>query len=98
MARMAERADQTPEESMNPFIFGNPASIGQQTAANKIITQYAQGNGMTRGPRRKRRKAPRAAARKTATRRAKSARPARLVKGSAAAKAYMAKIRRKRRK
>ena len=84
---------------MNPFMFGNPASLGQQTAANRLITAMSPGNGMQRGPARKRRKAPRAAARKTATRRKKkSARPARLVKGSAAARAYMAKIRRKRRK
>jgi hypothetical protein len=84
---------------MNPFMFGNPASIGQQTAANRLITAYAPGNGATtRGPRRKRRKVARATARKTAKRRASKARPARLVKGSAAARAYMAKIRRKRRK
>ena len=84
---------------MNPFIFGNPSSIGQQTAAARLITAYSPGNGTTRGPARRRRKAPRAAARKTAKRRsAKARRPARLVKGSAAARAYMAKIRRKRRK
>lgn len=83
---------------MNPFIFGNPAALGQQTAATKLTTAYSQGNGMTRGPRRKRRKAPRAASRKVARKRASKARPARLVKGSAAARAYMAKIRRKRRK
>lgn len=86
---------------MNPFIFGNPTSIGQQTAAAKLITQYAQGNGWgTRGPRRKRKKATRAKSRTVARTRSRKARskPARLVKGSAAAKAYMAKIRRKRRK
>jgi hypothetical protein len=85
---------------MNPFLFGNPAAIGQQTAAARLITAYSAGNGTTRGPARRRRKAPRAAARKTAKRRSAKARgrPARLVKGSAAARAYMAKIRRKRRK
>ncbi len=86
---------------MNPFLFGNPAGLGQQTRAGQIIVASAAGNGMRAAPRRKRkasrkvaaRRAPRSAA-KRANRRAK---PARLVKGSAAAKAYMAKIRRKRR-
>jgi hypothetical protein len=86
---------------VNPFLFGNPAAFGQQTAANKVIVASAAGNGMGRAPSRRKRKS----SRKTAARRApRSAakrrapkRRARLVKGSAAAKAYMAKIRRKRR-
>ena len=83
---------------MNPFLFGNPASVGQQTRAAQIIIGGAAGNGMQR--RKVRRKKPRAAARKAATRVARKprARKARLVKGSAAAKRYMASIRRKRRK
>lgn len=88
---------------MNPFWLGNPAGIGQQTRAAQIITANAPGNGI-RGTRTRRK---RKASRKTAVR-ARRASPAkratrrgkapRLVKGSAAAKAYMAKIRRKRRK
>jgi hypothetical protein len=86
----------------SPFAAMNPSAMGQQTLAGQII---GTGGGMTRGGgvRRKRR-----ASKKTAARRARSspakraskrrAKPARLVKGSAAAKAYMAKIRRKRRK
>jgi len=85
----------------NPFQAGNPASVGQQTYVGRVIQG---GMTSTRGgaTRRKRR-----ASKKTAARRARSSpakratkrgKPARLVKGSAAAKAYMAKIRRKRRK
>jgi hypothetical protein len=85
---------------MNPFLFGNPAALGQQTTAVKLLTMGAAGNGM-RGsaPRRRKRKTAaksRPAARRVA--RARRAKPARLVKGSAAAKRYMASIRRKRRK
>lgn len=86
---------------MNPFWAGNPAGIGQQTRAGQIIVAGASGNGM-RSTRRKRKASRKTAARrsrsspaKRATRRGKAPR---LVKGSAAAKAYMAKIRRKRRK
>jgi hypothetical protein len=85
---------------MNPFLFGNPAGIGQQTRAGQIIVATSAGNGM-RGTSRKRKASRKTAAR---TRRASPAKRAtkrggraRLVKGSAAAKAYMAKIRRKRR-
>jgi len=83
---------------MNPFWFGNPAGIGQMTRASQIIVTGAAGNGSRRAP--KRRKATRAASRVKARRvaRAPRARKARLVKGSAAAKRYMASIRRKRRK
>jgi hypothetical protein len=90
----------------NPFAAANPSSVGQQTYVGRVITA-----GMSRtsaGPARRRRKASKkTAARRPAKSRAKYAsrrksaragRPARLVKGSAAAKAYMAKIRRKRRK
>lgn len=86
---------------MNPFWMGNPAGIGQQTRANQLIIASAPGNGL-RSTKRKRKATRKTAARrssanpaKRATRRGKAAR---LVKGSAAAKAYMAKIRRKRRK
>lgn len=84
----------------NPFMVGNPSALGQQTRAGQIITLTApNGGGMRTGTRRKRK-----ASRKTAARTRKASpakrrapkRRARLVKGSAAAKAYMAKIRRKR--
>lgn len=69
---------------------------GQQTAANQLV-----GAKLTRPKRRKRRKATakRAAPRKRAAKRTgRKKKAARLVKGSAAAKRYMAKIRRMRRK
>lgn len=81
----------------NPFAAMNPAGIGQQTLVNQVISSGATAG---RAPARRKRKA----SRKTATR-ARRASPAkratkrpRMVKGSAAAKAYMAKIRRKRKK
>lgn len=74
---------------------------GQQTQAAQLIEL---GMPRTSSPRRRKRKtakraAPRrrAAKRKTAKRASKK-RPARLVKGSAAAKRYMASIRRKRKR
>jgi hypothetical protein len=83
---------------MNPFWAGNPASIGQQTLAGQIITANASRGGSA-GPRRKRRASKKSAPRTRKASRAKRAgKRARLVKGSAAAKAYMAKIRRKRRR
>lgn len=80
--------------NFNPFLYGNPASIGQQTAAGQAIT--LQRAGGSKGGKRsaRKRKATRAAA--APRKRAKRAKPVRLVKGSAAAKAHMAKIRRKR--
>lgn len=85
---------------MNPFWAGNPAALGQQTMAGKIIVSRAAGNGMRAAPRRKRKASRKTAARRaprSAAKRANRKGRARLVKGSAAAKAYMAKIRRKRR-
>jgi hypothetical protein len=80
----------------------NPSGIGQQTLVGQII---GRGGTATRGTavRRKRRAGKKTAARRAPSSPAKRAtrrgsKPARLVKGSAAAKAYMAKIRRKRRK
>ena len=85
---------------MNPFWAGNPSALGQQTRAGQIIVATSPGNGMA-GPRRKRKasrkSAPRTRRASPAKRAAKRGGRARLVKGSAAAKAYMAKIRRKRR-
>jgi hypothetical protein len=82
---------------MNPFWAGNPAALGQQTLAGRVIVATSAGNGMARAPRRKSRGAKRAATTARTTRGVRSrAKKARLVKGSRAAKAYMAKIRRKR--
>lgn len=78
----------------NPFWAGNPAAIGQQTRAGQIIAM--NGSGRMAAPRRRRKSKMKAAAPRRAGPKRKSSR-ARLVKGSAAAKAYMAKIRRKRR-
>lgn len=81
----------------NPFFAANPAAIGQSTLVTRVIGT-GMSTGRARAPSRKRRKA-RAAS--STAKRATKRRPmkrARLVKGSAAAKAYMAKIRRKRRK
>lgn len=71
------------------------AQVGQSTPGTQML--YAMGN---RSAPRKRRKVARrkAATMRTRSKRAKRGKPARLVKGSRAAKAYMAKIRRKRRK
>lgn len=70
------------------------AQVGQSTPGTQML--YAMGNRTAPRKRRKvaRRKATTA---RTRTKRAKRGK-ARLVKGSRAAKAYMAKIRRKRRK
>jgi len=78
---------------------GGFAGFAQQTPATQALFQRSGRVGGQRSAakrRRKRAKTARPAARKTAKRR--TARPARLVKGSAAAKRYMASIRRKRRK
>jgi hypothetical protein len=82
----------------NPFWSGNPAAIGQQTAVSQTIQARGMGQRTATRKRRKSAKRTRAAAapRKRASK--KRAGRARLVKGSAAAKAFMAKIRRKRRK
>jgi hypothetical protein len=75
----------------------NPQALGQSTPATQWAFAKASGarGGRRSAAKRRRKTAKRAAPRK---RRASSKRPARLVKGSAAAKRYMAKIRRKRRK
>lgn len=86
----------------SPFIFGNPASLGQQTAVGQIIATGGGGGRMTGTRRRKKKRVAKVARRRRTTRAAPRSRKrragkARLVKGSAAAKRYMAKIRRKRR-
>lgn len=81
---------------MNPFWYGNPSAIGQQTRAGQIIVAGAPGNGVTRRKRKSSRKTAARTRRASPAKRRAPARRARMVKGSAAAKAYMAKIRRKR--
>ena len=86
--------------NFNPFWAGNPNAIGAMTRAGQIIISGARA---TRGgAKRKRRASKKTAPRKRRASPAKRAtargKAARMVKGSAAAKAYMAKIRRKRRK
>lgn len=85
----------------NPFMFGNPSGVGQQTAVGQHIVM--RGATAAARPRRKasrgKKKAVARARRSSGLRTAakRSRRPARLVKGSAAARRYMASIRRKRR-
>lgn len=81
----------------------NPEGWGQQTAAAKLLAAQIFGRmGGMRSARRRRRKAraaglPRPKRRRSTARRARRGR-ARLVKGSAAARRYMAKIRKMRRR
>jgi hypothetical protein len=78
---------------------GGFAGFAQQTPATQAMFQRAAGS--TRGARVSRKRRARAktkrAARTPVRKRARRVKKARLVKGSAAAKRYMAKIRRKRR-
>ena len=77
----------------------NSIAWGQQTAAARALASKRSGRIGGRRSARKRRKARAKSAAPRRKRRASSGRGrARLVKGSAAAKRYMAKIRRKRRK
>ena len=77
---------------------GGAQGFGQQTPATQALFIGGGGATRARGPSKRRRKT-RARAASAPKRRAKAKRskPARLVKGSAAAKRYMASIRRKRR-
>jgi hypothetical protein len=80
---------------------GGFAGFAQQTPATQAMFQRAGRTTSTTARRRKRKTAAKKRAKTTRARRrttARAKRPARLVKGSRAAKAYMAKIRRKRRK
>lgn len=74
--------------------------VSQQTPAAQNVWRTTGGNSGPRRKRRKKRASSKATGRSNGKRRASSSsrKPARLVKGSAAAKAYMAKIRRKRKK
>jgi hypothetical protein len=75
----------------------NPLALGQSTPATQW--EFAKANG-SRGGRatQKRRRRAMKAAKGTVRKRKRTKRPARMVKGSAAARRYMASIRRKRRK
>jgi hypothetical protein len=77
---------------------GGFAGFAQMTPASQAMFQRAGARGGRRSAAKRRRKAvaKRSAPKRRAGKRAK--RPARLVKGSAAAKKYMAKIRRKRKR
>jgi hypothetical protein len=79
---------------------GGFAGFAQQTpATQRLFSQAAGRRGGQTTQRRRRRKAKAAAAMpRRRRRRSRARRPARLVKGSAAAKRYMASIRRKRRR
>jgi hypothetical protein len=70
--------------------------LNQQTAATLQIIRQGMGVRSTTKRRTKRRTKSRAKPAKRRKTRTRSKKPARLVKGSAAAKRYMAKIRRKR--
>lgn len=77
------------------FIGGSQQTLAQQTMQRQIM-----GNGGNGGGRKRRRKAKAKAAAPRRRRRAKAAagKAARFVKGSAAARKYMAKLRRMRKK
>jgi len=73
-----------------------PMSLGQQTAATLLLFSKRVRAARPTGSRRRKPKPP---AKRTvrSSKRASSKRPGRLVKGSAAAKRYMASIRKKKR-
>ena len=79
---------------INPFLYGNPGAFGQQTAVGRAL--IARSSGSMGGKRSARKRRSKAKAAPVGRRR--KAKKLRLVKGSRAAKAYMAKIRRKRKK
>jgi hypothetical protein len=74
------------------------AGNAQQTGATQLLFAKASGSrgGLTTQRRRRKAKAAKPRTRKTAKRAKRAGKKARLVKGSAAAKRYMASIRRKR--
>jgi len=73
-----------------------PMALGQETAATRLLfSKMLNGRGKT-GATRTRKRTPRAPARRKAS--AARRGPVRLVKGSAAAKRYMARIRKMRRR
>jgi hypothetical protein len=81
---------------------GSQQAMAQQTpAVQAMLAPFMNGGTVGSNRPRRKRKAVRVTTKRTkrrATKRASSRKPARLVKGSAAAKRYMASIRRKRRK
>lgn len=88
-------ATRSPLMIRNPYRM-YPPGVGQQTLATQALTRQLMGVSTRNGrPRRRRKKKAVAAPRRKGK---GSRRPARLVKGSAAAKRYMASIRRKRKR
>jgi hypothetical protein len=77
---------------------GGFAAYGQQTPATQQLFARAGRKGGKRSAATRRRRKKSAARAAPKRKRARRAKPARLVKGSRAAKAYMAKIRRKRKR
>lgn len=76
--------------------------LNQQTAATLQIIRQGMGTSTTsrgsRSGKRRRKSRTKRATKRGKARKTRTSKPARLVKGSAAAKAYMKKIRRKRKK
>lgn len=81
---------------MMPISTINPAAFGQQTPAAQWALSKASGARGGRKSARRRKRKTAAASSPRRRKRMSSKRPARLVKGSAAAKRYMAKIRKRR--
>lgn len=77
---------------------GGFAGFAQQTAATQAMFQRAGRKGGLRSARKRRKTKAKTKRAKTTRRRTTRGKKARLVKGSAAAKRYMAKIRRKRKR
>jgi hypothetical protein len=77
---------------------GGFAGFGQQTPATQQMFARAGRKGGQRSAAKRRRRKKTSARAAPKRKRARRAKPARLVKGSAAAKRYMAKIRRKRKR
>lgn len=77
---------------------GGFAGFAQQTAATQALFQRAGRKGGLRSARKRRKTKAKTKRAKTTRRRTTRGKKARLVKGSAAAKRYMASIRRKRKK
>lgn len=77
---------------------GGFAGFAQQTPATQALFQRAGSKGGKRSAKRRKTAKRKTAKRKTTRRTTKRRKAARLVKGSAAAKRYMARIRRKRKR
>lgn len=85
---------------MNRMMIGQPTALGQSTPAMQWAFAKASGarGGRTTAKRRRKRAKATITPRRTKAKRARARGGARMVKGSAAAKRYMAKIRKMRRR